>query len=69
MYGKLSKKGIFFFFGFCNTIFCRHLQWTSKKCVYELIQELLNFSQKGPSCWIKVWGGSLDFNLKTLLSL
>ena len=31
------------FFGFCNTIFCRHLQWISKKFFHKKIQELLNF--------------------------
>ena len=49
--GKLSRtsfKGMasFFFFGFCNTFFWRHLQWTSKKLAHEQIQELLNFSRK-----------------------
>ena len=38
----LEKWGVFFF-GFCNTIFCRHLQWISKKFFHEKIQELLNF--------------------------
>ena len=33
------------FFGFCNTIFCRHLQWISKKFFHKKIQELLNFQQ------------------------
>ena len=34
-----------FFFGFCNAIFCRQLQWTSKKFVHKKIQELVNFWQ------------------------
>ena len=33
------------FFGFCNTIFCRHLQWISKKFFHEKNQKLLNFQR------------------------
>ena len=40
-----GEMGSFFFFGFCNTIFCRHLQWISKKFFHEEIQELLNFQR------------------------
>ena len=40
----LVKWGVFFF-GFCNAIFCRHIQWTSKKFVHKQIQEWLYFWQ------------------------
>ena len=48
--GKLTRTyfwemGSFFFFGFFNTIFCRHLQWISKKFFHEQIQKLLNFQR------------------------
>ena len=46
--GKLSRtyfREMGSFFGFCNTIFCRHHQWTSKKYVHEYIQKLLNFQR------------------------
>ena len=43
--GHILKKWGVFFFGFCNTIFCRHLQWISKKFFHKKNQKLLNFQQ------------------------
>ena len=48
--GKLSRTNFgemgSFFFGFCNTLFCRHLQWISKKFCSWINSGIAQFSTK-----------------------